>query len=496
MKSGAKASTAVIAKMVPFLLIVLSYSTGAHAQIRLGLLGGIHSSNVLETNHLPGWDTTTKKYNGSRMGMQLGVILDIPIGHKGFYFQPAITYTSKGRKYAKTNDSLTTLKTDTVYNHQSLNLGYIEIPLNLTYKIPLTTNKQNSFFISAGPYVDFFYNGNTTTESLTQSTNKFASETDPVSVGKGANTYKTADLGVNARTGFELGNVMVSAYYSRGLTSFYTASYTGTFHHELLGVSLGIWLSSTNKPPRPPKKDTDKDGIPDDQDMCPLQPGTTQWNGCPVPDTDHDGIDDAHDSCRTLPGLARYNGCPIPDSDGDGVNDEEDKCPHQIGLARYNGCPIPDRDGDGVNDEEDHCPDSAGPVENHGCPIVVVKEIEKATTEKINFIAKNILFTRASDQLTDSSFKALDQLAGILAANPGWHLTIEGHTDNEGTPERNLRLSDKRATAVKNYLVSKGLATTRLTAIGMGQENPIANNRTAAGRMANRRVELKLSIEK
>lgn len=495
MKSGANSSAAV-QKMILFFVIAMACCTGIQAQVRLGLLGGLHSSSVLETNHLPGWDTTTKKYEGSRSGYQLGVILDIPIGRKGLFFQPAITYTSKGRKYAKTNDSVTSLKTDTVYNHQTLNIGYIEIPLNLTWKIPLTANHRNSFFVSAGPYVDFFYNGNITHESLTQHTNKYASESDPVTVGKGPDTYKTVDIGVNGRVGFELGNVLLNVYASRGLTSFYNAPYTGSFHHQLLGVSLGIWLSSNGKPVTRVIKDTDKDGIPDAQDMCPFQPGTARWHGCPVPDTDHDGIDDEHDSCRNLPGLARYGGCPIPDSDNDGVNDEEDKCPHQAGLARYNGCPIPDRDGDGVNDEEDNCPDSVGPVENHGCPVVVVQEIKKETTDKINYIAKNILFAMASDQLRDSSYRALDELSGLLLAHPEWQLTIEGHTDNQGRPENNRLLSEKRAIAVKTYLVGKGLAESRLTAIGLGQERPIADNRTAKGRATNRRVELKLTIGK
>jgi OOP family OmpA-OmpF porin len=496
MNPGTKERTALIKKMVPVLVLAIACCTGTQAQIRLGLLGGVHSSSVLETNHLPGWDTTTKKYNTSRSGVQLGIIVEMPIGHKGFFFQPALTYTSKGRKYAKTNDSVTSLDTDTVYIKRTLNLGYIEIPLNITYKIPLTANRRNSFFISAGPYIDFFYNGNVTHESLTQSTKKYTNESDPVTVGKSADTYKTADLGFNARAGFEMGNVMLSGYFSQGLTSFYNAPYQGTFHHQLFGVSLGIWLSSTNKPPArvKPKKDTDKDGVPDEEDMCPLRTGTAAWHGCPVPDTDRDGIDDEHDSCRTIPGLARYNGCPIPDSDGDGVNDEEDKCPHQVGLARYNGCPIPDRDGDGVNDEADNCPDSAGPVENHGCPII--EEIKKETTEEINYIARNILFTPASDKLTDSSFIALDHLAGLLLAYPKWHLTVEGYTDNQGTPGGNRLLSQKRATTVLNYLVRKGLAAKQLTATGLGQDHPIAGNTTAKGRAANRRVELKLSIEK
>ena len=497
MDSCTKETPAMMKKMLPLFVLGLLLFTGTDAQVRLGVLGGVHSASVLETNNIPGWDTAVKKYQSSRTGVQLGFIVEVPLGHKGFFFQPAITYTSKGQQYAKTNDSAAMLATDTIYTKQTLSIGYIEIPLNITYKIPLSRrNPKNSFFISAGPSVSFFYNGKLNDQSLTDSTGKYSNVSNSLTVGKGPDTYKTLDIGVNGRAGFELGNVMLSVYASRGLTSFYNAPYTGSFHHQLLGVSLGLWLSSNGKPVTRVIKDTDKDGIPDAQDMCPLQPGVAKWHGCPVPDTDHDGIDDEHDSCRTLPGLARYGGCPIPDSDNDGVNDEEDKCPHQAGLARYNGCPIPDRDGDGVNDEEDNCPDSAGPVENHGCPVVVPQEIKKETTDKINYIAHNILFAMASDQLRDSSYRALDELAGLLSDHPEWQLTIEGHTDNQGTPERNRLLSEKRAIAVKTYLVGKGLAGSRLTAIGLGQERPIADNRTARGRAVNRRVELKLTIGK
>jgi OOP family OmpA-OmpF porin len=487
-----KASTAMMKKILPLIATGLFLFSGSNGQVRLGLLGGIHSASVLETNSIPGWDSTTKKYQSSKTGVQVGAILDIPIGHKGFFFQPALTYTSKGRQFSKSNDSTDAANTDTVYTKSTLSLGYIEVPLNLTYKIPLGHTRKNSFFISAGPSISFFYNGKVSSQSLTDSTGQFTNTSSSVSVGKGPDTYKTVDVGVNGRAGFEFGNVLLSAYFSRGLTSFYNATYPGTFHHQVIGASLGIWLTSSAPPPPPPVKDTDKDGIPDDQDLCPLQPGTLAWHGCPVPDTDKDGIDDEHDSCKTIPGYARYNGCPVPDTDHDGIDDEHDSCPTIAGVGRYNGCPVPDRDGDGVNDEVDSCPDTPGTAENKGCPVPVIK---KETVEKVNFIAKNILFTPASTTLTDSSFIALDELANVLQEHTEVHLTIEGYTDNLGTPQKNLLLSQKRAQAVKTYLVRKGIPEKRITAIGLGQEHPIADNTTPAGRAVNRRVELKISTE-
>ncbi|HXB06758.1 MAG TPA: OmpA family protein [Puia sp.] len=483
-------------KWVPLLLFAAASHCSLFAQVKLGILGGVHSSNVLETNHIPGWDTTTRPFLTTRAGFQLGFILEMPIGNTGLFFQPAFTYITKGRTYNRTNDSLATLATDTIYNKQTLKMGYMEIPLNFTYKLPLTASRKNFFFISAGPYLSFVYGGNVTTESLTSSSHKYSAETDPVQVGKGPNTYSTFDYGVNGRAGFEIGSVMLSAYYSRGLGNFYHADYSGTFHHQLVGASVAIWLSASGVSKVFRKKDSDRDGVYDEVDLCPLQPGPAAWHGCPVPDTDHDGVDDEHDSCRTVPGVARYNGCPVPDTDHDGIDDEHDSCKTVPGLARYNGCPIPDRDHDGINDEEDKCPDSAGTVENHGCPVVVVPEIKQEETDQINFIARNVNFASASDKLLDSSSIAMDQLAGLLLAHSTWHLTIEGYTDNSGSPDKNLLLSRKRADAVRAYLIRKGISAARLSSIGYGQEHPLTDNLTARGRATNRRVELKLSIEK
>lgn len=238
-------------------------------------------------------------------------------------------------------------------------------------------------------------------------------------------------------------------------------------------------------PPVVEVKDRDKDGVADSLDACPDAAGLAQFNGCP--DTDGDGVPDKDDKCPSVAGTAKYQGCPIPDTDGDGINDEEDKCPTVAGTAKYQGCPIPDRDGDGVNDEEDKCPDLAGDRANNGCPIVKEEVVKRAT-----YAASHIYFATASYTLLKKSNKGLDDVVNILKADPALHLSVDGYTDNTGKAESNVVLSQRRADAVKKYLVSKGVGEERIVSTGHGQMNPVADNKTAAGRARNRRVELKL----
>ena len=230
------------------------------------------------------------------------------------------------------------------------------------------------------------------------------------------------------------------------------------------------------------EKDTDGDAIPDSKDSCPTVKGTAKYHGCPIPDTDGDGINNEEDSCPTVKGITKYHGCPIPDSDGDGINDEEDSCPTVKGIAKYHGCPIPDSDGDGINDEEDSCPHLVGLRSNHGCPDIKLelKEVEK----------KKSYFGFGKIVITDDAKISLDSVVNVLNKFPDVTVEIRGYTDNIGGIEINKAISQKRAYAVRKYLISKGINADRLEAIGYGKANPIANNKTEEGRAQNRRVEL------
>lgn len=225
--------------------------------------------------------------------------------------------------------------------------------------------------------------------------------------------------------------------------------------------------------------DTDRDGVPDKDDQCPNIKGTV--HGCP--DRDGDGVADKDDQCPDEKGTV--NGCP--DSDNDGVADKDDACKDVAGLAKYKGCPVPDTDHDGINDEEDKCPDVSGTAANGGCP-----EIKQEVKAKVEYAAKNIFFAFASDVILKKSYKPLDEVVKILQENPQIKLTISAHADNRGTPERNMMWSEKRAKAVADYFISKGISADRISFKGYGDTQPIADNKTEKGRAQNRRVEMKL----
>ncbi len=231
--------------------------------------------------------------------------------------------------------------------------------------------------------------------------------------------------------------------------------------------------------------DSDNDGIPDPNDKCPNEAGPIPNGGCPNVDldSDGDGVLDKVDECINAPGLPKFNGCP--DTDSDGISDNEDGCPNKKGPAIFGGCP--DSDKDGIVDKNDDCPNEAGPKSNKGCP-EVVKEVQEA----VNLAAKNIQFENNSSQIKSISYTDLDNVANLLQQYPEYYVSIGGHTDSVGNKEYNQDLSDQRAKACMDYLVSKGISTSRMSSAGYGETQPISDNSTNAGREINRRVEFVL----
>lgn len=231
--------------------------------------------------------------------------------------------------------------------------------------------------------------------------------------------------------------------------------------------------------------DSDGDGIADRNDQCPNEAGTAQNNGCPIRDADNDGIPDVQDECPNQAGKVATNGCP--DRDNDGIADKNDRCPDVAGKANMNGCP--DSDNDGITDREDRCPNSAGPVSNNGCP-----EVKKEDKERLTFAMKAVQFQTGKTTLLNTSFPILNEIAEILSRYPDYKMRINGHTDSIGEAKPNQTLSEKRAKTCYDYLVAKGIAAERLSYQGFGETKPIANNKYKPGRDQNRRVEFDIYL--
>jgi len=245
--------------------------------------------------------------------------------------------------------------------------------------------------------------------------------------------------------------------------------------------------------------DSDGDGIPDTADICPDEPedkdGYQDDDGCPDLDNDGDGIIDASDSCPDAPedkdGYQDDDGCPDRDNDSDGIPDVSDRCPNEAedkdNFQDDDGCPDEDNDGDGFPDAKDQCPNQKETVNGYqdqdGCPDQM-NTGPKLEVDRIDLQGAKISFASSkSSKLTAASKQLLDQVADLIKKNKGLIIRVESHV-NLSTSSRNKRIiarhqtADKRVTtrrakAVFDYLVGKGVDSQQLRRDSLGSSRPL-----------------------
>mgnify|MGYP001033361901 CR=1 FL=1 len=252
------------------------------------------------------------------------------------------------------------------------------------------------------------------------------------------------------------------------------ASTTGkTVGYELfktIGCPGRGLLDAPCQEPKP--VDSDGDGVVDGKDKCPGTPAGRKVNadGCEL-DSDGDGVVDGKDKCPATPAGRKVNadGCEL-DSDGDGIVDGEDKCP-TVYAKTADGCPPPAA--------------AAAPVaEPAPAPAPAPAPVPK--TLKL----EGVHFDYDQAVVRQQDFAVLDQAAATLKEWGEVKVEVAGHTDSRGADGYNMKLSQRRAEAVRSYMIDKGVAADRLTAKGYGESRPVADNGTEDGRFQNRRVEL------
>ena len=227
----------------------------------------------------------------------------------------------------------------------------------------------------------------------------------------------------------------------------------------------------------PPKVDGDRDqdGILDSVDKCPDDPedkdGFEDQDGCPDKDNDQDGIADVIDACPNVAedkdGFEDDDGCPDPDNDKDGIPDAKDLCPNE--PETFNGYA-----------DEDGCPD-AEQIRVVGDKIVL--------DDRVHFMV-NMHVIRSE------SYPLLERLARLINQNPTYvHIEVQGHTDERGPDSYNDKLSQDRANAVMEFLVSRGVKRDRLSAHGFGKTKPLVEKNSEYAWYMNRRVEFEITRE-
>ena len=300
-----------------------------------------------------------------------------------------------------------------------------------------------------------------------------------------ANTHNTlyVDAGIGAK-------IPITKHIALKLEAVYMLDHNNVRWDSDISALAGINIAFGNSTPKPaPVVDVDNDGVNDAFDKCLSTPSGVKVdsNGCKVDgDDDNDGVKNSVDICPSTPLGTEIdaNGCKVDgDDDNDGIKNSVDLCLSTPAGTEVesNGCAVDgDNDGDGISDSMDKCPNTVAndSVTSDGC---------------VNEINLQINFKTGSSDVDAQSKENIIKFTNFLNATPSYSAEIIGYTDNIGNSKKNKKLSLKRATAVTDMIKKQGVADSRVSATGMGEENPVADNTTKEGRAQNRRVQAKLS---
>jgi OOP family OmpA-OmpF porin len=316
------------------------------------------------------------------------------------------------------------------------------------------------------------------------------------SIEGGSDNRPTATLGLGFKWRVGQGQFSIRGEARARMVSNSEASWTGsgnlTDNIVSVGVQYGFGKKSTVPAPEQTNVDTDGDGVLDMWDECPETPRGVEVTsrGCELVnidrDADGDRVVDRLDECPNTPAGAPVDpqGCSL-DSDRDGVTTDMDRCPATPPGAEVDsfGCSLDrDSDEDGVVNRFDRCPNTTpgSRIDSEGCEF----------TDLIRLPGVN--FGAGSDLLLPGGEARLQSTADTLNRYPDLQVEVAGHTDSDGSGEVNFGLSERRANTVRDHLIMFGVDEARLTAVGYGESQPIADNETVRGRAANRRVELRI----
>ena len=257
-----------------------------------------------------------------------------------------------------------------------------------------------------------------------------------------------------------------------------------------------------------PEPDNDRDGILDVDDSCPMVPedrdGDEDEDGCPEGgegDRDGDGIPDDIDNCPDEPedrdDFEDEDGCPDYDNDKDGIPDVDDLCPNDPedidNFEDEDGCPEPDNDKDRILDPDDECPNDPetynGTDDEDGCPDRGIAGIDGNSI----FILEKIYFETDSAVIKRESYDVVDAVAATLNGNPQiTKMEIQGHADERGADDYNIKLTRDRAASVMEALAQRGVDRARMRSGGYGERCPIDHRSNKKAWEKNRRVEFKI----